>query len=131
MVYLPYKEPHLSVNSYLNLFNAENVDVSVKHGYYGQFYPQQPLSENVHFPIYYSEDYFIDLNSRFIDLHVIFQKSNNENKVHSRDYPRKIVYCTIFLGKSVSTKMEPWLAQATIFQIMKLYTFYADDFNVL
>ena len=43
----------------------------------------------------------------------------------------KLYTAQFFLGKSVSTKMEPWLAQATIFQIMKLNTFYADDFNVL
>ena len=28
----------------------------LKHGYYEQFYPQQPVSENVHFQIYSSED---------------------------------------------------------------------------
>ena len=78
MACLPHKDSHPSVTSSLNLFNAENVDVSVKHGYYEQFYPQQPLSENVHFQIYSNEDYFIDLNSTFIDLNVIVKKSNNE-----------------------------------------------------
>ena len=56
MAYLPHKDSHPSVTSSLNLFNAENVDVSVKHGYYEQFYPQQPLSENVHFQMYSNED---------------------------------------------------------------------------
>ena len=72
------KESHPSVPLSLNLSNAENVVVSVKHGYYGQFYPQQPLSENVHFQIYSNEDYFIDLTSTFIDLNVIVKKYNNE-----------------------------------------------------
>ena len=51
--------------------------MSIKHGYYEQFYPQKPLSENVHFQIYSSENYFIDLISAFIDLQVIIKKSNN------------------------------------------------------
>ena len=92
MSYLPHKDSHPSVTSSLNLFNAENVDVSVKHGYYEQFYPQQPLSENVHFQIYSNEDYFIDLNSTFIDLNVIVKKSNNKKQVPPRGYLRKL--CT-------------------------------------
>jgi len=68
MAYLPYKESRPSVNSSLYLFNAENFDVGVKHGYHGQFYPQQPLSKNLNFLIYSSEDYFIDLTSAFIDF---------------------------------------------------------------
>ena len=74
MAHLLYKESHLFVNSSLNLFNAENVDVSVKHRYYKQFFPQPPLSGNVHFQIFASEDYFMDFTSTFIDLHVIVEK---------------------------------------------------------
>ena len=54
MVYLPHKESHPSVNSSLNLLYAEYVDMSEKYGYYEQFDPQQPLSENIHFEIYSS-----------------------------------------------------------------------------
>ena len=71
MAYLPHKDSHPSLTSNLNLFNAENIDVSVKHGYYEEFYLQQPLSKNVHFQIYSNEDYFIEMNSTFIDLNVI------------------------------------------------------------
>ena len=67
MTYLPQKECHPSVNSSLNLFNVENVDASVKHCC---SFSQQPLSENIHFHIYSSEDYFIDLTSTFKDFHV-------------------------------------------------------------
>jgi hypothetical protein len=52
--------------------------VSVKHGYYEQFYLQQPLSENGFFQIYASEDCFIDLSSTFIDLCVIVKKFDHE-----------------------------------------------------
>ena len=34
------------------------MDVSVIHGYYEQFYPQQLLSKKANFQIYSSEDYF-------------------------------------------------------------------------
>ena len=43
MEYLPHEESHSSFNSSLSLFNAENVGVSVKHGYCEQLYQQQPL----------------------------------------------------------------------------------------
>ena len=52
--------------------------MSVKFGCYEQFYQQQPLSENIHFQIYSSDEYFIDLTSTFIDLHVIVEKSKYE-----------------------------------------------------
>ena len=78
MANLPHNEYHPLFNSSLNVFNPEVVDVSVKHGYYEQFCPQQPLSENMHFQICSSEGYFIDLNSTFIDLHLIVQKTTNE-----------------------------------------------------
>ena len=68
---LPHKDSHPSVTSCLNLFNAENIDVSVKHGYYEQFYLQQLVSENVHFQIDSSEFYFIDLTSIYIDLQLM------------------------------------------------------------
>ena len=55
--------------------------MSVKHGYYEQFYPQQPLSETKNFEIYFSEDYFIDLTSKFIDLYVTVKKSNSEKPI--------------------------------------------------
>jgi hypothetical protein len=77
MTYLPHKESQPSITSSLNLFNAENVDVSVKHGYYEQFHPQQPLSENIHFQIFSNEDYFIDLSSTFIDLNVVVKKKSD------------------------------------------------------
>ena len=48
--------------------------MSVKQGYYEQFYLQQPLAENVHFQIYTSENYFIDLTSTLIDLRMIVKK---------------------------------------------------------
>ena len=51
MTYLPHKESHPSVTSSVNLFSAENVDMSVRHGYYEQFYPQQLLSQNVYLQI--------------------------------------------------------------------------------
>jgi len=79
MVYLPHKESCPSVTSSLNLFSAENVDVSVKYGYYEQFHPQQQLSENVDFQIYSSEDHIINLTSTFIDVHLTIKKFNNEN----------------------------------------------------
>jgi hypothetical protein len=64
----------------LNLFNAENVDVSVKYRYYEQFHPQQPLSENIPFKVFSNEDYFIDLSSKFIDLNVVVKKKS-ENTI--------------------------------------------------
>ena len=70
-------ESHPSITSSLNLFNAEDVDVTLKYSYYEQFYPQQPLSENIHFQIYSNEDYFMGLSFKFIDLHVIVKKSDN------------------------------------------------------
>ena len=81
MAHLPHKESHPSVNSYTSIFNAENIHVSVRHGYYEQFYPQQPLSENLHFQIYSSEDYSIDLTSKIIDLHVMVKNLTIENQV--------------------------------------------------
>jgi len=60
---------------------VEEIDLRVKHGYYEQFYPLQPFSENVHFQIYSNEDCFIDLTSTFINLHVTVKKSNNGNHV--------------------------------------------------
>ena len=51
-------------------FNVENADVSVKHGYYEQFYVQ----------IYSSEDYLIDLTSTFINLHNIAKEPNYEKR---------------------------------------------------
>jgi len=74
MAYLPHEESPPSLTSSLNIFNAQNVDVSLKHGYFERFYPQEPLSDNFHFQIYSSEDYFIDLNSTFIDLHGTVKK---------------------------------------------------------
>ena len=59
MAYLPHKNSQPSITSSLNLFNAENVNVSVKHGYYEQFYPQQSLSKDIHFQIFSNEDYFV------------------------------------------------------------------------
>ena len=47
MLCLPHKDYHPSCISTLNLFNVKNVDVSVKRGYYEQFYQQKPLSENI------------------------------------------------------------------------------------
>jgi hypothetical protein len=46
--------------------------------YYEQFYPQQKLSESVHFQIDINEDYFIDFTSTFINLNVIVKKFSNE-----------------------------------------------------
>ena len=86
MSYLSHKEYYPSVNSSLNFSNAEHFNVSVKHGYYEQFYPQQPLSENVPFQIYSSKDYFIDLTSAFLVLHVIVKKLTVKNQVQPRGY---------------------------------------------
>ena len=68
--------------------------MSVKHVYYEQFYPKQPLSKNVHFQIYSSEDYFIDLNSTFIYFDVIVEKSNNEKPSAAEDlsYENCVLY---------------------------------------
>ena len=52
--------------------------MSVKLGYCDQFYLQQLLSENVHFQIFSSEDYFIYLTSTPVDLLGIVKISNNE-----------------------------------------------------
>ena len=61
--------------------------MSVKHGYYEQFYPQNSLSGYVDFQIYSSED-FIDLTSIYIDLQVIVDESNIEipNAVEGLSY---------------------------------------------
>jgi len=85
MTYLPHKESYPSITSSLNLFNAENVDVSVKYGYYEQFHPQQPLSENIHFQIFSNEDYFIDLSSTFIDLNVVVKKKSDNTTPNAGD----------------------------------------------
>ena len=92
MTYLSYKESHPSVTLSLNRLNSENVDVSVKHGYYQPIYPHQPVSKNVQFQIHSSKDYFIDLTSTFIDLHVIFKNLTMKNQVQLRGYPMKILY---------------------------------------
>jgi hypothetical protein len=68
MAYLPHKDSLPSITASINLFNAENVDVSVEHGYYEQFYPQQPSSDNIHSQIYSNEDYFMDMFLTLIDL---------------------------------------------------------------
>ena len=103
MSYLPHKEYHPLVNSSVNLFNAGNIDASLKHGYYEKSYPQKPLSENVNFQVYSSEVCFIDLPSSFIELHVIVKKSNNEKQVQPRSCLIKIVYYTTYFDKTVST----------------------------
>ena len=77
MTYLPHKESYPSITSSLNLFNHENVDVSVKHGYYEQFHPQQPLSESLYLQIFSSEDFFIVLSSTFIDLNIVVKKKSD------------------------------------------------------
>ena len=101
MAYLPHKECHPSIISSLNLFNAENVDVSVKYGYYEQFYPQKPMSENVHYQTYSSNNYFIDLTATFLDLHTIVKKSNNEKPNAAWGFSYQ--YFALFLDKSLST----------------------------
>jgi hypothetical protein len=112
MAYLPHKESHPTVTTSLNLFNAESVDVSVKHGYYEQFYPQQPLSENIHFQIYSNEDYFIDLSSTFIDLKVVVRKKSDNSppsNVDGLSYENGILHnlfkqiCVYINGTLVST----------------------------
>jgi len=67
MAYLTLKDFHPSITSSLNLIIAENVDVSLKLGYYKRFYRQQTLSENIHFLIYSNEDYLVVISSTFID----------------------------------------------------------------
>ena len=103
MANLPHKESYPSISLNLNLFNAENVGVSVKHGYYEQFYPQKPLSENIHFQIYSNEDYFLDFSSRFIDLHLILRKLTMKCQVLLIGYPMKIMYCIIYFDISIPT----------------------------
>ena len=78
MANLPYKDSYPSITSLLSLFNAENIDVSVRHGYCEQIYPKEPLSETIHFQIYSNEDYFADMSSTFKDLHVVFKKYDSE-----------------------------------------------------
>ena len=80
MAYLSHKEFCPSVTSSTSLFNAENVDLSSKQGYYEQFYPQKSLSGTIHFQIYSSEDYFMDFTSTFIHLLVVVRKSKNEKQ---------------------------------------------------
>jgi hypothetical protein len=94
MAYLPYKESRPSVNSSLNIFNAENIDFSVKPEHFEQFYPQQTLFENIHFQIYSNEDYFIDLTSIFIDLKAIVKKFNNDkpSAADGLSYEKCILY---------------------------------------
>jgi hypothetical protein len=82
MTYLPHKESYPSITSSLNLLNHENVDVSVKHGYYEQFHPQPPLSENLYLQIFSGEDFFIVLSSTFIDLNIVVKKkSDNQTPI--------------------------------------------------
>ena len=78
MANLTHNDSHQSINSFFNLFNAENVDVRVKHSCYEQFYPQQLLSENIHLKIYSNEGYLMDLSSTFTHLLVIVKKFDNE-----------------------------------------------------
>ena len=66
--------------------------MSIKRGYYEQFYPQKLLSENLHFQIYSSEGCFMDLTSTFIGLRV--KKSNSEKSSAARAYPMKMAYYT-------------------------------------
>ena len=44
MGYMPHKDSYLYFSSSLNLFNTENFDVRVKHGYYEQFYPPKSFA---------------------------------------------------------------------------------------
>ena len=92
MAYLLHKESHFSVTSSLNLFNTENVDLSVKHGYYEQFYSQL-LSENEDFQTYSSEEDFIDLTSTIIDLQVIVKTSQNEKPSPAEELSHE--YCVL------------------------------------
>ena len=102
--YLPHKESYPTVTSSLNLFNAESVCVSVKQVYYDKFYPQLPLSENIHFQIYSNEEYFLVISSRFIDLKFAMRKNSdnqtptatdglsNENCVLNNSFRQTCVY---------------------------------------
>ena len=63
------------------------------HCYYEQFYTQQPLCENIRFQIYSKEDYFGDLSSTFIDLHVVVKKF--DNKVSSLTYGISYENCVL------------------------------------
>ena len=77
MAYLSHRDFRPSIASSLNLFSAENVDLTVNPDYYDQCYPKQP-PENIHFQIYSNEDYFADMSSTFKDLHVVFKKYDSE-----------------------------------------------------
>ena len=59
--------------------------MSVKHGYYGQFYSQKSLSENIHFQIYSNKDYLIDLSSTLPDLRVVMRKKVRQSNSHLTD----------------------------------------------
>ena len=103
MANLPYKDSYPSIISSLSLFNAENIDVSVRHGYCEQIYPKEPLSETIHFQIYSNEDYFVDMSSTFIDLHVVVKKSDNEMPILTDGIPYENFELHNFFDKSVST----------------------------
>ena len=100
--YLPQKRSHYIVTSSLNIFNAESLDICLKHGYYEQFYPQEPLFENIYFQIYSNDYYFIDLSATFIDLKVVARKrSNNEIATASDGLSLETEAFTICLDKYV------------------------------
>ena len=94
--------------------------MSVKHGHYEQFYPQQPLSENVHFQNYSNKDYFIGLTSTFIELYVILKTSNSEKSsaAEGSSYENYVLHN---LFRQISCYINGTLeAQATMLQIMEV-----------